>query len=103
MHASRTSSARSELRTAEYKIGISHLVWNTSSKDELIPHKIRALHLVHSTECLVLRNTNFLCTLYYFLCTTCRACMKALNRAPIDEPIPHQLVGKVMAYQGYDG
>jgi len=28
---------------------------------------------------------------------------KALNRAPMDEPISHQLVGKVKAYQGYDG
>ena len=29
--------------------------------------------------------------------------MKAINFAPIEEPIPHQVVGRVKAYQAYDG
>ena len=63
-----------ESRTAEYKIGIYPLVWNTSAKAGLIPHESRE----QSRE-------------------------KALNCAPMDEPVSHQLVGRVMAYQGYDG
>ena len=74
-----------EWRTGEYKQGTYPLLGHTSAKAELIPHDPRNLH----TKCEEYFAGKFL--------------GKGLNCPTEERPCAYQLVGRVKAYQGYDG
>ena len=76
------------------------MVWNTSEKSELIPHD-----LVLRTRNLKLKikMTNYLTFEIGILDLLARSARKGCNYPPKEGPAAYQLVGGVMAYQGYDG